>query len=64
MVWENAAPYIIASAQGYVIFDDTVLDKLYSLNIEMVRRQYSGNAKGGINGIGGGTGVYGNPELD
>ena len=37
---------------GYLIFDDTVLDKTHSHQIEMVRRQYSGNAGGIIKGIG------------
>ena len=64
MVWENVSPYIIPSEQEYIIFNDTVLDKRYSLNIELVRRQYSGNAKGVINGIGGVTCVYVNPVLD
>lgn len=37
---------------GYLIFDDTVLDKRYSHQITMVRRQYSGNVKGIVQGIG------------
>jgi hypothetical protein len=37
---------------GYIIFDDTVIDKNHSHQIEMVRRQYSGNAGGIIKGIG------------
>lgn len=37
---------------GYLIFDDTVLDKRYSRQITMVRRQYSGNVKGIVQGIG------------
>ena len=49
---------------GYVIFDDTVLDKRYARNIALVRRQYSGNAKGVINGIGVVICVYVNPTLD
>lgn len=64
LVWENASPYIIPSEQGYVIFDDTVMDKRYSFNIELVRRQYSGNAHGVIKGIGVVTCVYVNPVLD
>lgn len=42
----------------------TVLDKRYAQNIALVRRQYSGNAKGVINGIGVVTCVYVNPALD
>jgi hypothetical protein len=64
LVWENVSPYIILSEQGYVIFDDTVLDKRYSFNIALVRRQYSGNAHGVIKGIGVVTCVYVNPVLD
>jgi len=64
LVGENVSPYIIPSEQGYVIFDDTVLDKRYSRNIALVRRQYSGNAHGVIKGIGVVTCVYVNPTID
>jgi hypothetical protein len=37
---------------GYLIFDDTVLDKRYSHQIAMVRKQYSGNVGGIVQGIG------------
>lgn len=37
---------------GYLIFDDTVLDKNHSHQIQMVRKQYSGNVGGVIKGIG------------
>jgi hypothetical protein len=33
-------------------FDDTIIDKDFSHKIELVRRQYSGNAHGLIKGIG------------
>ena len=46
------------------MFDDTVMDKRYSYQIELVRRQYSGNAKRVIKGIGVVTCVYVNPEID
>ena len=52
------------SARGYVLFDDTVLDKHHSRRIELVRRQYSGNAHGVIAGIGLVTCVYVNPDTD
>ena len=51
---------LVQTEQGYVIFDDTVLDKRYARNIALARRQYSGNAKGVINGIG----VVNNPDLE
>ncbi len=41
-----------------------MLNKNYSFDIELVRRQYSGNAKKVITGIGVVTCVYVNPELD
>jgi len=47
-----------------VVFDDTVADKNFSHKIELVRRQYSGNAHGVIKGIGIVTCVYVNPDLD
>ena len=64
LVWENVRAQVKPSAKGYLVFDDTVLDKNYSFEIELVRRQYSGNAHGIIKGIGVVTCVYVNPELD
>ncbi len=49
---------------GYLIFDDTVLDKNHSHQIEMVRRQYSGNAGGIIKGIGVVNMLYYSPKED
>jgi hypothetical protein len=51
-IWCKIKDQIEADANGYVLFDDSVLDKNYSQKIEMVRRQYSGNAHGIIRGIG------------
>jgi hypothetical protein len=64
LVWENVQSQVVPTADGYVVFDDTVLDKNYSFAIELVRRQYSGNAHGVIKGIGVVTCVYVNPGLD
>jgi hypothetical protein len=64
LVWENVQPEVVLSPQGYVVFDDTVVDKRYSYQMEVVRRQYSGNAKRVIKGLGVVTCVYVNPELD
>jgi hypothetical protein len=64
LVWENVASQVVESAEGYVVFDDTVLDKQHSFAIELVRRQYSGNAHGVIKGIGVVTCIYINPSLD
>src|SRR5688572_11982581 len=64
MVWENVKGQLITSPNGYVAFDDTVLDKNSSFKIELVRRQYSGNTHGIIKGIGVVTCVYINPDTN
>jgi len=64
LVWENVRDQIVQTPDGYLVFDDTVVDKRYSFSIDLVRRQYSGNAHGVIKGIGVVTCVYVNPELD
>jgi hypothetical protein len=64
LVWDNVRAQVVMTERGYVVFDDTVLDKNYSSAIELVRRQYSGNAHGVIKGIGVVTCVYVNPEAD
>ncbi|MGB9182015.1 MAG: transposase [Pyrinomonadaceae bacterium] len=64
LVWDNVRAQLVLTGRGYLIFDDTVLDKNYSHSIELVRRQYSGNAHGVIKGIGVVTCVYVNPDTD
>lgn len=64
LVWDNVASQVVTNEQGYILFDDTVLDKRHSFKIELVRRQWSGNAKKVIKGIGVVTCVYVNPEND
>lgn len=63
-VWKRARGQIVFSAYGFLVFDDSVLDKNYSKKIELVRRQYSGNAKAVIRGIGVVSCIYVNPETD
>jgi hypothetical protein len=46
LIWDNVRSQGVMAERGYVIFDDTVLDKNYSHAIELVCRQYSGNAPG------------------
>ena len=53
---------LVLSENGYILFDDTVLDKRHSFAIELVRRQWSGNEKKVIKGIGIVTCVYVNPD--
>ena len=64
LVWDNVRGQVVPTAQGYLLFDDTVLDKQYSHQIELVRRQWSGNAKAVIKGIGVVTCVYVNPQTE
>jgi len=63
LLWDNVKDVIMTDDNGYVIFDDSVLDKRYSEKIEIVRRQYSGNEHGVLKGIGVVSCVYVNPKL-
>lgn len=51
-VWNLVRRDIEFDADACLIFDDSVLDKNHSHRIELVRKQYSGNAHGLIKGIG------------
>jgi hypothetical protein len=64
LVWENIKDEVRPTPYGFLVFDDTVVDKNFSKRIELVRRQYSGNAHGIIKGIGVVTCVYVNPQID
>jgi hypothetical protein len=64
LVWENVRAHIVLTPYGYVLFDDTGLDKNSAFAIALVRHQYSGNAKQVIQGIGGVTWVDVHPTLD
>lgn len=64
LVWENVQGQVVQTPYGFLVFDDTVIDKNYSHEIELVRRQYSGNVHGVLKGIGVVTCVYVNPQLD
>ena len=63
-IWNQTKVDVVASPGGYVVFDDTVLDKNYSRQIESVRWQYSGNAHQIIRGIGLVNCIYINPETE
>jgi hypothetical protein len=64
LVWENVKGQVVLTPYGFLVFDDTVIDKNFSKNIELVRSQYSGNAHKVIKGIGVVTCVYVNPQID
>lgn len=51
-IWASTKDQINYDPDGCLIFDDSVLDKRHSFQIEMVQRQYSGNEHGIIKGIG------------
>jgi hypothetical protein len=61
-VWRHVKSNIIQSPHGYIVFDDTVLDKSHSRKIDSVRWQYSGNVHQVIRGIGLLNCIYINPE--
>jgi len=50
--WEKVKSDIKGDPNGYIIFDDTVIDKGYARKIESAQKQYSGNAHGIVYGIG------------
>jgi len=66
LLWQNVKPTIETDEAKfmYVLFDDTVLDKRYSREIEMSQKQYSGNAHGIVRGIGVVNCVYVNIKLN
>ena len=51
-LWESVEPDIEFDKDGYIIFDDVVLSKIYSQLIEAVYPQWSGSDKKVIKGIG------------
>ena len=63
-VWEHVAPDVVQTDDGYIIFDDTTIEKPFAKEIPLATPQYSGNARKVVNGIGVVTCVYVNPELD
>lgn len=63
-IWQQAKGDLILSANGFIIFDDSVLDKNHSRHIELVYKQYSGNEHRVISGIGLINCVYVNPETN
>ncbi len=63
-VWENVRGQVIQTPEEFIVFDDTVIDKDFSHEIELGRSQYSDNEHGIIKGVGVVTCVYVNPILD
>lgn len=61
LIWAHTRDDIVMAEGGYLVFDDSVIDKNYSKHMESVRRQYSGNAHAVIRGIGLVNCLYINP---
>ncbi len=64
LLWEQVRPLLELDSRAYLIFDDTVLDKSFGPKIEVVRKQWSGNKKGVVSGIGVVSCVYVNPQTE
>lgn len=60
-LWEMVRPLLDQHEDAFLIFDDTVIDKNSGQKIDMVRRQWSGNEKRTIAGIGLVSCVYVHP---
>lgn len=63
-IWEQVKSDVVQTRDGYIIFDDTTLEKRHAEKIALAKHQYSGNARKVVNGIGVVTCVYVNPTLD
>ena len=61
-LWKSIQETLVVSENGYVVFDDTVLDKRHSFKIAYVQSQWSGNEHRTIKGIGVVTCIYVNPD--
>ena len=52
LLFEQVQPLLEPDPEAYLIFDDTVLEKSFGPSIEVTRKQWSGNDKSVIRGIG------------
>ncbi len=50
LLWQRSQP-MVNKQGGYLVIDDSVLDKPYSEKIALVKKQYSGKHHGLVNGI-------------
>ncbi len=65
LLFEQVEPLLEPDPNAYLIFDDTVLDKSFGpKKIEVTRKQWSGNEKSVIGGIGVVSCVYVNPQTE
>ena len=52
LLFEQVQPLLEPDPEAYLIFDDTVLEKSFGPSIELTCKQWSGNEKRPIRGIG------------
>jgi hypothetical protein len=52
LLFEQVQPLLEPDPEAYLLFDDTVLKKSFGPSIELTRKQWSGNEKRPIRGIG------------
>ena len=64
LLFEQVEPLLEPNGKAYLLFDDTVLEKSLGPMIEVTRKQWSGNDKSVIRGIGVVSCVYVNPETE
>lgn len=64
LLFEQVEPMLEPDPEAYLIFDDTVLEKSFGPRIEVTRKQWSGNEKSVIGGIGVVSCVYVNPRTE
>jgi hypothetical protein len=64
LVWGNEKGQVEQIAGGNLLFDDIVVDKNFSFKMDLVRRQWSGDAHGVIKVVGVVICVYVKPTLD
>jgi DDE family transposase len=64
LLFEQTRSLLEIDPEAYLIFDDTVLEKSFGPKIEVVRKQWSGNKKGVIRGVGVVSCVYVNPKTE
>jgi hypothetical protein len=60
----SSSHYLEVDPEAYLIFEDTVVDKSFGPEIEVTKKQYSGNEKRVIGGIGVVSLVYVNPKSE
>jgi hypothetical protein len=64
LLFEQVEPMLEQDSKAYLIFDDTVLEKSFGPSIKVTRKQWSGNDKSVIRGIGVVSCVYVNPTTE